>query len=270
MSLISGHEAIAEAVAKGAATAAFNIFNLESILAVADASVSVNAPIFCQISRSAADMYGWSVLADAVQSVAADFKARCVLHLDHGQSQDEIAMALELGFTSIMYDGSSCSLSKNIDVTRKIVEQCRGRGVLVEGEVGAIGTIKDLDMQPVSDVQEVSKFVERTGCDLVAIAIGNAHGFYHGAPALRFDTLRAVAKTISVPTVLHGASGIPDAGVRRCIELGVRKVNYATELRAAFSHGFGLNGADDPRPALRLGRDRMKEFCLQKLRVLGW
>jgi len=272
VTMIAGRDAIIDASAQKAAVAAFNIFNLESVLAVGDAAAETGAPVLCQVSHSAAAMHGWQTLADTVHAVARGTNARIALHLDHGQSKEDVERALALGFTSIMYDGSAAPLGENIDATREIIALCAEQDIQVEGEVGVVGTVDDLASQPVSDVDEVIRFVDGTGCDLVAIAIGNAHGFYAETPKLDLETLRSVAEKISIPVVLHGASGISDADIRTCIDLGVRKINYATELRAAFARGYGAVPASDtdPRPALKSARAAMKEFCIRKIRLLGW
>lgn len=272
MSLIAGRDATAEAVDEKAAVAAFNIFNLESIQAVRDAAEQTGAPVICQISHSAAAMYGWQALAEAVHVAARNSDARIVLHLDHGQSLEDVDRALQLGFTSIMYDGSAYPLETNIENTKAVIAACTNSGVQVEGEVGVVGGVSDLSNQPVSDVDDVCQFVTRTGCDLIAIAIGNAHGFYAEEPKLRFDTLADVAGKVSIPVVLHGASGIPNTDIRKSIALGVRKINYATELRAAFARGYRQNddGSADPRPNLKAATAAMAAFCIEKIHLLGW
>src|SRR5690606_5390972 len=178
-----------------------------------------------------------------------------------------------------MYDGSHLPLEENIAITRQVVEAAHAVGVSVEGEIGRLVGIED-NIQvselegALTDPDEAKKFVEETGIDMVAVAIGSRHGFYKGEPKLDFDRLEAIRERVNVPIVLHGGSGIPESHIRRAIELGVRKINIDTELRDVFvraARGIMDEKPDeiDPRKILGPAREQMKEKVKEKMRLFG-
>ena len=175
------------------------------------------------------------------------------LHLDHCESYEGVCAALEAGYSSVMIDASKLDFEENIALTQKTVQAARERGVPVEAELGTVGGKEDGHSAAIAytDPAQAVDFFQRTGVDLFAVAIGTAHGFYKGEPKLDFELLQTIAGLISAPLVLHGGSGIPDEMIRRTIQLGICKVNFATELRAAMTAAVRQTLEDDK--AVRIG-----------------
>ena len=186
--------------------------------------------------------------------------------------------ALRTGYTSIMIDGSHGSFEENIDVSKRVADACTPSGVSVEAELGKVGGKEDDldggDNNPYTDPQQAKEFVERTGVTSLAVAIGTAHGLYKGTPKLDLDRLSEIREVVSIPLVLHGASGVPDDAVRESIKRGICKVNFATELRIAFSDGVKEYLAEnpdtfDPKKYCTVGMQHVTELVKQKISVCG-
>ena len=199
------------------------------------------------------------------------------MHLDHGSSFELAAQAFRAGYTSIMIDGSHSSFEENIKISKAVVDMCKPAGIAVEAELGKVGGKEDdLDGGEggFTDPQEAKEFVERTGVDSLAVAIGTAHGMYKGEPKLDLDRLSQIKEVVSIPLVLHGGSGIPDSKVQESIEIGICKVNYATELRIAFTNGVNKylsenKDAIDPKKYNKAGMEEVKAFVKEKIKVCG-
>lgn len=186
--------------------------------------------------------------------------------------------ALRAGYTSIMIDGSQKSFEENIAVTQAVVAACHPSDVPVEAELGKVGGKED-DLNSgegnlYTDPQEAKMFAEATSVDSLAVAIGTAHGVYKGIPKLDMERLSEIRKVVSVPLVLHGISGVPDDTVRECIRRGICKVNYATDLRIAFSHGVSTFLQEhpetiDPKKYNAQGREEVKQYVMSKIKVCG-
>ena len=213
-----------------------------------------------------------------VSAAASEATVPVGMHLDHGSSYELAMKAFRAGYTSVMSDGSHHVFEENIEITKEVVRACHAAGIPVEAELGKVGGKEDdLDGgngNGYTVPSEAAEFVERTGVDSLAVAIGTAHGVYKGTPKLDIDRLSEIRKVVSVPLVLHGASDVPDEFVRRTIELGVTKVNVATELKIAFAGAvkawFAENPqGNDPRYYMRVGMDAMKEVVRNKINVCG-
>lgn len=237
MSLVTSKEMLSRAQAEGYAIGAFNAENMEMVLAIVAAAEELRAPVIIQTTPSTVKYASTDVYASTVRAVAERASVPVCVHLDHGNSFDLAMSALGAGYTSVMIDGSSLSFDENIALTRSVVEQARKRGVPVEAELGAVGGKEDsLEAEGGCTVPEEAKeFVERTGIDSLAVAIGTAHGVYTKEPKLDVERLRQIRELVEVPLVLHGASGLTDDSVRECIREGICKVNFATELRQAYT-----------------------------------
>lgn len=211
--------------------------------------------------------------------VAADMASvPVVMHLDHGSSFELAMRAYRTGYTSIMIDGSHETYEDNIKVSKAVADACHPGGVPVEAELGKVGGKEDdLDGgegDPYTDPQEAAEFVKRTGVDSLAVAIGTAHGVYKGEPKLDLDRLSEIRKVVDIPLVLHGTSGVPDETVKECVKRGICKVNYATDLRIAFSKGVKAVMAEnpdvfDPKKYNAAGREEVKKYVMQKILVVG-
>ena len=254
--LVSGRTLLAEAVAQKRAVGSFNTYNLEITQAIICAAEAQRQPVFLAVGKGALDFAGFGPLTRAMLAVAEEATVPVAIHLDHSPDVATISRCLEAGFTSFMIDGSLLPFDENIALTREAVRAASGS--TVEAELGGVAGAEDASgdqtsVIPMTDPDQAVAFVAETGVDSLAIAIGNAHGFYSGEPQLDFNRLAVLAQRVPVPLVLHGASGITDADIRRCIELGIRKINVNTEIRYALFQSLedslrqGVRGYDVTR-----------------------
>lgn len=278
MALVTTKDMLNHAQKEGYAVGAFNVENMEMVQAVIAAAEKLHAPVIMQTTPSTVRYASPGYYFGNVYEAAQQAGVPVALHLDHGSDFKLAVMAVRAGYTSIMIDGSQKDFEENIEMTRKVVELCSDAGVPVEAELGKVGGKEDgLDGgsgNAYTDPQQAKEFVERTGVSSLAVAIGTAHGFYKGEPKLDLDRLEQIRQQVSIPLVLHGASGVPDEAVRESIRRGICKVNYATELRVAFSDGLKEvlekdPGVIDPKVYGAAGRDRVMELVMEKMRVCG-
>lgn len=259
------------------AIGAFNVYNLEGALAVVNAAEAMHSPAMLQI-HPAAFAYGGAALVALCLQVARAARVPMSVHLDHSASADAIRFALNAGMTSIMADGSQLSYEKNVQFTRAMVELTHAHAGLVEAELGRLAGTEDgvtLDEYEakLTNPQQAREFVEQTGIDALAVCIGNVHGTYRGEPRLDFARLGTIRDSLSVPLVLHGASGLPLDMVRRSIELGIRKFNVNTEVRSAYLERlraeFGLGWTPDLTDLIQGVIQAMQAVVAEKLELFG-
>jgi len=261
----------------GYAIGAFNVENMEMAQAVIEAAEAEGASIMLQTTSSTLKYASPAVFQGMIAALAGESSAQIALHLDHGNSAELAERALAAGYTSVMIDASQKPFDENIAVTRQVVQTASASGIPVEAELGLVGGKEDelsIDQSAGTDPAEAAEFAERTGVDSLAVAIGTAHGFYKGIPVLDMERLKAIRQVVSIPLVLHGASGIPDADVQACIRLGVCKVNFATELRAAYSDGVRAYLAEnpdayDPKAFGKAGKARVTALVREKIRCVS-
>lgn len=278
MSLVTTEKLLLDAQRDGYAVGAFNAENMEMVMAIITAAEKMQSPVIIQTTPSTVE-YG--KLANFVGLVTAATKNSTVpvaLHLDHGNSFELCMKALRLGYTSIMIDGSHGTFEENVRLTKAVYDSCAPTKVSVEAELGKVGGKEDnLDGgndQPYTNPLEAKEFVERTKIDSLAIAIGTAHGVYKGVPKLDLNTLNEIRKVIDIPLVLHGTSGVDDDVVRECIKRGICKVNYATDLRIAFTKGVkevlsAHPETIDPKKYNQRGMDYVETYVMDKIKVCG-
>jgi tagatose 1,6-diphosphate aldolase GatY/KbaY len=234
-----GTATLARAYEEGWALGAFSVYNLEGALAVCAAAELERAPVILQAGSSAFAYAGRSALAGLALGASADAGANLGVHLDHARDLAEIRACLELGYSSVMVDGSALPFDDNVRLTRTVVEAAHAAGAWVEGELAGIAGDEDrssdaADAGGLTDPDAAEEFVARTGVDALAVAIGNVHGIGRTPIVLDFERLAAIHRRVEVPLVLHGASGLTDVQLARATSLGVAKVNVNTELRRAF------------------------------------
>lgn len=238
MPLVTSEKMLMDAKEGGYAVGAFNVENMEMVKAVIAAAEELKAPVMLQTTPSTVKYGTLETFAGIVKAEAARAEVPVCLHLDHGSSFDLAVKAMKAGYTSVMIDGSHEDFENNIAVTKKVVDVAKAFGIPVEAELGKVGGKED-DLEAEADTntdpQEAKEFVERTGVSSLAVAIGTAHGFYVGTPVLDKPRVSAIKEVVSVPLVLHGASGLSEEDVKECVERGMCKVNFATELRAAYT-----------------------------------
>ena len=253
---------------------AFNVYNIETVMGVMDASEELKAPVIMQLyPRLVNEQVGY-YLSPVVLAAAQKASVPVCLHLDHAAGKQEVYRALRWGYTGIMQDGSSLSFEENVALTRSTVEMCAAMGVSVEGELGHVGSAADDTMGEFTDPEEAKSFVEQTGVCCLAVLVGNAHGHYKKPPKLDIDRISAIRKACGVPLVLHGGTGIPDDQVKAAIAAGMRKMNIGTDVCCAFAEGTKAT-MDDPNRHLAVDVfmkkpiETVKELAMRKIRMMG-
>ncbi|MCJ7552119.1 MAG: class II fructose-1,6-bisphosphate aldolase [Anaerolineae bacterium] len=275
--LVTSKELLLDAQKNGYAVGAFNTNNLEITHAILRAAEVKRSPVLVQISAGALKYAGIDFLPMIVARAAKLASVPVAIHLDHGPSFEVVMQSLRAGFTSIMRDASHLPYDENVAEIRKVVEACHSIGIPVEAEIGRLGGVEEHVVVSerdalMSDPDECVRFVDDAGFDFLAVAIGNAHGFYKGVPKLDFDRLAAIRDRVSVPLVLHGASGIPDYQITRAVETGVCKINIDTEIRNAFirtMQAFTQENPDqiDPRKVFAPCIDAMQAIVEHKIDI---
>lgn len=223
------------------AVPAFNVDNLESILAVTKAAKETGRPIIIQTIPKTLDYGGISSYPAMIKEQLKHCSIDYAIHLDHGNSLQLIKKCLNSGFTSVMYDGSSMPLENNINSTLMVCQAAHSIGASVEGELGTIGGKEQLDTDSgieYTKTAEAIEFTERTNVDALAIGVGTCHGIYKGTPIINIQRIAEIHSAVRTPLVLHGASGLSDEVIKQCIHSGISKINFATELRQAFTNGL--------------------------------
>jgi tagatose 1,6-diphosphate aldolase GatY/KbaY len=220
------------------AIGAFNVYNLEGVKAVLGAAEDLSSPVILQIHPISLRLGGFPLVA-LCQAASRESSIPIAIHLDHSTSANDIKIAIEAGFQSIMADGSQMEYENNVAFTIKMVALGHSSGAAVEAELGRIGgiedgiTMADIEAQ-MTDPEQAQAFIKQTGIDALAVCIGNVHGLYPLEPHLDFARLEQIRARVSIPLVLHDTSGLPNEMIRRSIELGVCKLNVNTELRHAY------------------------------------
>lgn len=229
----------------GAAIGAFNVYSMEQAVGVIRGAEAARAPVILQVSPANLRAIGPEWFAPALSSLKDTANVPVAINLDHGQNLDDIVLALRHGFTAVMFDGSRLHHAENMRETRKVVELARGLGVVVEGELGAISGDEDVveSTDPgaapqLTDPELAAEFASTTGVDLLAVAVGNAHGNYAGVPELNFGLIEAIAERTEPPLALHGASGLSAEDLRRSTAAGIAKANFNTDLRRGYVQGI--------------------------------
>lgn len=304
MPLVTSTEIFKSAYAGNYAIGAFNVNNMEIIQGIVDAAKEEKSPLILQVSAGARKYANPIYLKKLVEAAVEDSNLPIVLHLDHGEDFEICKQCIDDGFTSVMIDASHHPFEENIAITRKVVEYAHSKGVVVEAELGRLAGVEDAVNVSEKDAsytvpEQAAEFVQKTGVDSLAIAIGTSHGAYKfkGEPSLDFERLKQIQALLpNFPLVLHGAStvlpefvelcnqyggnipgaqGVPEEMIRRAAGLGVCKVNIDTDLRLAMTAAIRKDIVDnpsnfDPRKYLGAGRTAIKEMVRHKIKnVLG-
>lgn len=297
--LVSNKDLLLPARQKVYAVGAFNINNLESLLAVAEAAVEEKSPVIVAVTPSAIKYAGLAYLAKIVKTAAELAPVPMSLHLDHGENFGTVSKCVEAGFTSVMIDGSFLKFEENVALTKRVVDFAHSKGVTVEAELGRLAGVEESTVEEkeavLTDPNAAKEFVEKTGVDALAVAIGTSHGAYKfkAEPKLDFERLKLIREKVNVPLVLHGASsvpqwiiekavkygaelagakGIPEEHIKKAISLGIAKINIDTDLRLAFTatiREFLANSPKefDPRKILGPAKEAMKEVVKGKMHL---
>jgi len=300
MPLVTTKEMFDKSMKEGFAIGAFNVNNMEIIQAIIDAAKKENSPVILQASSSAIKYARPTYLRKMVEAAVEETNIPIALHLDHGPDFETCKACIDAGFTSVMIDGSKYDFEENIRITKQVVDYAHERGVVVEAELGKLAGIEDevnvsAEESSYTDPEQAQEFVERTGCDSLAIAIGTSHGAYKfkGEAKLRFDILKEIKERVpNTPIVLHGAStvipelvetcnkyggdipgakGVPDEMLNEASKSGVSKINVDTDLRLAMTAEIRRVFAEkpsefDPRKYLGPARDAIEKTVAHKIK----
>ena len=277
MPLVTSEKMLKDAQKGGYAVGAFNAENMEMVKAIIKAAEELKAPVMIQTTPSTVKYGTLDTYAAIVAAEAKKASVPVCLHLDHGNSFELAVQAIKAGYTSVMIDGSHEDFEGNIAVSKKVADVAKAVGIPVEAELGKVGGKED-DLEAEADTntdpQQAKEFVERTGVDSLAVAIGTAHGFYVGTPVLDKERLSEIRQVVDIPLVLHGASGLSDEDVSDCVKRGICKVNFATELRAAYTAaGRKLMEEKpetiDPKALGKVGMAAVTELVKGRMKVCG-
>lgn len=299
--LVTNKDLMSPAMQKAYAVGAFNISNLESLLAVVEAAAEEKSPVIVAVTPSSIKYAGLAYIGKMVKTAAQSASVLMSLHLDHGKDVETVSKCIDAGFTSVMIDGSNLKFEENVSLTKRVVDLARPKGVSVEAELGKLAGIEESTVEEkeavLTDPDAAEEFVERTGVDALAVAIGTSHGAYKfkGEPKLDFERLKLIREKVSTLLVLHGASsvpsriiekavkygaelggakGIPEEHIQKAISLGITKINIDTDLRLAFTAAtreFLVKSPKvfDPRKILGSAKEAMKEVVNGKMRLFG-
>jgi fructose-bisphosphate aldolase class II len=301
MMLVTNKDLMVPARKNGYAIGAFNVQNLESMSAIAEAATEEKSPVIMQITPSVIKYAGLAYISNLVKTAAQLAPVPIAMHLDHGDSFETAAKCIDAGFSSVMIDGSFLSFNENVAVTKRVVSVAHPKGVSVEAELGKLAGVEERSVAEkdaiLTDPEAAVEFVKKTGVDTLAVAIGTSHGAYKFKSEAKLDLerLKMISEKVSIPLVLHGASsvpqeivekankygaelsgakGIPEDQYRKAISLGIAKINIDTDLRLAFTAAVreALTNSPknfDPRKILGPAKDAMKEVAKGKMRLFG-
>jgi fructose-bisphosphate aldolase class II len=258
------------------AIGAFNVILLEHAEALVTGAESAKLPVILQISENAVAYHGsLKPIALATQAIAQNASIPAALHLDHAEDQELIRQALDLGFDSVMFDGSHLDYAENVAASKKMADLCKSYNVTIEVELGEVGG-KDGVHAPGARTKpaEAKAFVEATGVDLLAVAVGTSHAMTTRDAALDFELIEELSKSVGVPLVLHGSSGVSDSDLQRAVRAGMRKINIATHLNHVFTDSIretlNTNAAlVDPRKYIKPARSAVASETARLLRLLS-
>ena len=302
---ITNNELMQKAMKNNFAVGAFNINNMEILQGIIAAAKELDAPLILQVSKGAREYAGRTYIMKLAEAAEKDSNLPIAVHLDHGDSFELCKQVIDDGFTSVMIDGSHLQFEENIALTKKVVDFAHGKKVSVEAELGKLigeqfdagegGAVSANAIY--TDPEQAKEFVERSGCDSLAVAIGTSHGAYKfkAEPKLDLERLQRIRKLVKIPLVLHGASsvlpeyvevcnrfganiqgskGVPEDQIQQAVKIGVQKVNIDTDLRIAMTAAVRKSLSEkpaefDPRKYLGPAREMIKEVVERKIKLLG-
>ena len=282
--ITSVNEILAKAKEGGYAVGAFNTVNLETTRAIVDAAKEMKAPVIIQLTESTMEYAGGRGIYHLIKNDAEFYASEIPIgiHLDHGKSFEAIEHTVEIGLTSVMYDGSRKKYVDNLKMTEEIAKFCHQKGVDIQGELGSVpylgeaSNLSDVDWdQWMTDPEQAKEFVEKTKIDALAVAIGNAHGFFKERSVPDYERLEKIHALVKVPLILHGASDWEEDRVNEVIKRGINCFNVDTAIRMAFINSLIKTIRErgdmsfDIRKVLGQARDEVKEAVKQKIKMFG-
>lgn len=281
MKLAPMKELLVQAQEKGIAYGAYVAVSYDTALAAIEAGSELNIPVILIMGTDCIELLGgFESTVRIIREAAKDATVPVALHLDHSRSYEDCCKAINAGFSSVMIDGSALPFEENIALTRKVVEFAHPQGVTVEAELGRlVGEEGDLIVHSPdaaqTDPEQARKFVEATGVDCLAVAIGTQHGAYRQAPHLNIERLKKIREVTGLPLVLHGGSGTPIDQVQDAIRNGIAKINIATDVMTAYVQSFDAQRANNPEfkynTAMYLkAKEAAKQVILEKMRAFSF
>lgn len=276
MGLVNGFELIKLLKENNQIGGAFNTTNLETTIGILQAIEESGVPSFIQVAPTNLTLAGYKHMVEMVRHFAEKMTVPVSLHLDHGKNFEDFKNACDSGFNSVMIDGASFDFEENIQYTKKAVEYAKKFGIPVEAELGAISGKEDDDVSESdnkTNTNQVLEFVERTGCDMLAVSVGNVHGL-DGIPNIDFELINEIQKKCPVPLVIHGGSGIDDSVLTKLKENNIVKVNIASDLRNAYISSIGKSYEKNNNEANLIkvlvdATNAVKETVIKKINVLN-
>lgn len=276
MSRTSSNEIVLAAKAAGTAVGAFNVILLEHAEALVAGAESANLPVILQISENCVNYHkALKPISVATIAIAEASSVPVSVHLDHAESEDLVKEALDLGYDSIMFDGSQLEYSENVEASLRVAQLCKSYGATLEVEIGEVGGKDGVHAPGVrTRPDEARAFAEATGTNLLAVAVGSSHAMTTRDASLDFDLISEIARAAQIPLVLHGSSGVSDPDLQRAVRAGMSKINIATHLNGVFTHeiraALGANEAlVDPRKYVGAGRSAIAQEVARLLALLN-
>lgn len=279
MPLISTTPMLEQAKSENYGIVAFNIHSFDSIYWVLEAAAEMRSPVILQTTVGTVKALGAENIVKVATAAADFYNIPTGLHLDHCTDYEVIKQAVRAGYTSVMIDASRQPFAENVQQTKQVMELAGSLGVNVEAELGKVGGVEEDIVVSEKDAQkavpeECKKFVSLTGVPTLAPAIGTAHGIYKGEPEIDFARIEQISKIVDIPLVLHGGSAVPEDDVRKCVALGMAKVNVSTELKNAYSIAIREHFVDnpdslDPRAYLQKAKEAAKSMVISKIKMVG-
>jgi ketose-bisphosphate aldolase len=267
----------------GYAVGSFNAFNLETTRAIIEGAREMNSPVIVQVTEKTTEYAGGRGIFNLIKNEAEFYSPKIPvgIHIDHGRSFEFIERAIEIGFTSVMYDGSRKKYSDNLEMTKKIADYCHQKGACIQAELGNVPYLGEINVEEIdwgkylTDPDQAKDFVEKTGTDSLAVAIGNAHGFFKEKKEIDFERLAKIREKCQIPLILHGASDWENGQVAEAIKNGISCFNVDTAIRLAFVNNLANAIGDrgdmslDARKLLGAAREAVKNTVKEKIRNFG-
>ena len=276
MSRTNAGKLVLAAKSSGTAVGAFNVILLEHAEALVAGAEHAKLPVILQISENCVKYHkALKPISVATIAIAESASVPVSVHLDHAESEDLVKEALDLGYDSVMFDGSKLTYADNVAASARMASLCKSYGATLEVEIGEVGGKDGVHAPGVrTNPLEAKAFAEATGADLVAVAVGSSHAMTTRDATLDFDLIAEIAKTVGVPLVLHGSSGVSDPDLQKAVKAGMSKINIATHLNNVFTHeireALGTNlQLVDPRKYIAPGRDAVAAEVARLLTLLG-
>jgi len=270
MKLIPMKDLLSEAKEENRAVAAINASNMETIMGVMEMAEKNKTSIIIQVSPMQLEnqKISYNQIVKMIKLFGESYDIKTCIHLDHAMDIESCFEAIDAGFTSVMYDGTLVDFETNIINTKKVVDYAYDKNITVEAELGKVGGVEASDAKDIgykTNPKDVEIFIEKTNVDCLAVAIGNAHGFYKLEPKLDFELLEEIEKVARIPLVLHGGTGISANDLQKAIKKGIRKINFFTEIDRAYVQGFVKSYEEDNNIYMMSSQEKARQNMMKEI-----